>query len=520
MAATSSIKRQTGASAYESARTKLLRWGAIMAVIYLIYLVVFPLVPAISQSDHVLDIEMMLKDGMKWFAWLYVLGLGILFYAFWRVLKIVHEFSQADPESAKSLRAWVLGIGILCGVILIGLYPITALDVVLYVVRARLWALYGGSPMTALPAAFPQDPYISFAGEYANQPSPYGPVWELLAQIPVRLGILSMAGGVIAMKVISLISYAGMGILLGWHSRQETPRFGVSGATALTFFALNPLVLMEAIGNGHNDMLMLALLTLGLVLWQRENWMGATLALTLAVLIKATGLILMPLFGVAVLIAAPDWRERIRRALIMSVIFIVMVGISYRLTGPFPEVFQGAQRALFNRRGFAPSYFFYVVLHEAQPQNSAVALLPFKLAPILFVLYYAYLSIQLIRGKMTLLEAGFAAFFSQILLGDTFRIWYPLWLIPFAALNLNSRTLWMMLLFSVTAELSILSYYVLWRWVLRTWNWGLTGPLKQYWDYWTVTTVLTVPWTFGIPLIGPLLLKWKDKQHFGNSLWI
>jgi hypothetical protein len=183
-------------------------------------------------------------------------------------------------------------------------------------------------------------------------------------------------------------------------------------------------------------------------------------------------------------------------------------------------VFKGAQHALFGRRGYVPSYFFYVILHNAFPGKRDLALFPFQLAPALFVLYYIFLLVQLARRKMTLMEAGFAAFFSQILLGATFRIWYPLWLIPFAALNLSSRTFWQTFLFSITAELSILSYYILWRWIWHSWSWGLTGPLKDYWEYWTVMTIFTAPLTFGIPWLGTILRKWRDRQRFANSLWI
>src|SRR6266498_457679 len=262
MAFTTTAQSQTNATPYEAARTKLIRWCALMVVIYVVYVIFFPLIPTINRPGPALDIEMILRHGKQWFAPFYVLGLGGLFYAYWRELKIVHELSREDPEAAKSLRAWVLGIGVLCGIVLIGLYPITALDVALYVVRSRLWALYGGSPMIALPANFPQDPYIALAGEYNKEPSPYGPVWELIAQIPTRLGILNIASGIIAMKVISLISYIGMAVLIGWCSRQDAPNYEVTGLTAMTFFALNPMVLMQAIGNGHNDMLMLALMTL------------------------------------------------------------------------------------------------------------------------------------------------------------------------------------------------------------------------------------------------------------------
>jgi hypothetical protein len=119
-----------------------------------------------------------------------------------------------------------------------------------------------------------------------------------------------------------------------------------------------------------------------------------------------------------------------------------------------------------------------------------------------------------------LIQTGFLAYFSQLLLGTTFRIWYPIWLIPFAALGLTSLTYWRTFLFGLTAELSIFMYLIVWRWKLDSWDWGVNGPLKDYWKFWTVMTVITVPWVFGIPILGPLLKKWKDPQRFKNSLWI
>lgn len=507
-------------TSYETARAKVIAWGALMLAIYAIYVLVFPLTPTIHTADHILEIEQMLRQDRKWFAPLYVLGLGMLFYGFWRQLQIVHRLSNQDTRAANALRTWVLGIGILSGMLLLGLYPITALDVALYVVRARLWTFYGGSPMTAVPADFPQDPYIGLSGEYGNEVSPYGPVWELAAQVPIHLGLFDMASGILAMKVIALLAYIGMAVLVGWYARQDSPQSDVSGLTALTFFALNPLVLLQAIGNGHNDMLMLALITLGLVLWQREHWAWATFALTLAALVKITGLILLPLFAVVVLLAAPDWRTRILRGLVIAAIVVITSAIAYRLNGPFPEVFEGARHALLNRWGYTPAYALNVVAREIYPREGAIRATIGGWTRTLFALYFMYLLVSLARGKMNLIQAGFLAYFSQLLLGTTFRIWYPLWLIPFAALGLNSHTYWRTFLFGITAELSILVYLILWRWKLKEWEWGLHGPLQEYWKYWTITTLITVPWLFGIPVLGPLLLKWKDPQRFQNSLWI
>jgi hypothetical protein len=488
-----------------------------MFVIYAVYLIAFPLVPTIHRPGAMLDIELILRQGRQWFIFVYLLGLAAVFYAYWRMVRIVHAVSQEDPEAARSLRPWLLGIGILCGVLLLGLYPITAIDVAGYVVRARLWAVYGQSPLITVPAAFPHDPYLALTGEFSKTLSPYGPLWELLAQIPVRLGVLDIAGGIIAMKTIALVSYIGMAWLIGWPAQQDTSRYGVSGATALAFFALNPALQLEVMGNGHNDIVMLLFMTLGLVLWRRGRWAWATVALTAATLIKTPGAILLPLFGVAVLLAAETWRERIFRAVVMGAIFLGGTLIAYQALGPFPDVLRGALFATLDRRGFSPAYAASILVQLVSPGKASLVFRGFLY---LFITYYAYVLILLLRRKVTLIEAGFMAFFAQVLLSAVFRIWYPLWLLPFAALNLNSRTFWRTYLFSLTAELSILSYFVLWRWVLRPWNWAKTSPLARYWDYWTVMTLVTVPWTFGVPFLGDLIGRWRDRQRFEDSLWI
>ena len=353
----------------------------------------------------------------------------------------------------------------------------------------------------------PNEPYLAVAGEYARQVSPYGPLWEAVAQVPLRLGILSLGGGVIAMKVIALLSYAGMAAVIGWQARQDASGEGLSAASALTFFALNPLVLLEALGNGHNDMLMLALITLGLALWQRGRWAWASLALVAAALIKSTGAVVLPLFWMAVVAAAPDRRRRVLQGLGMAAIFAGVGLAAYRLMGPLPAILDGTLRATLDRRGYVLSYAFRMLFSVWYPGDVRMALLPVQVGNVLFGLIYLVLLVQLARRRLTLIAAGFAAMTTLLVLETTFRIWYPLWLLPFAALGLTSGRAWRTLLFGLTAELSIVSYYIVWRWYLAGWSWGLNGPLKAYWNFWMVMTLLTVPWVFGIPLLLPLVVK-------------
>ena len=502
--------------AYLNARKKLIFWGMVMAITYLAFVLVFPLVPYIYRDGKMLDLELILREGVRELVWVYVLGLGLLFFAFWRMMRTLHQFSKEFPETGRKLRKLILGIGILCGLILLGLYPITALDVAVYVVNARNWVLYGGNPLIVPPQAFPFDPYIRFAGEYIDKTSPYGPLWEVLARIPVQLGITGIAEGIVAMKAISLLAFAGMAILIGWYANQQNKGFAINEVTALAFFVLNPLVLLEAVGNGHNDMTMAAFVTLGLVLWQRGKWAWAAFALTLASLVKLPALIIIPLYGLSILMDAPTWKVRLLRGLGIGVITLGIFLVSYRLMGPFPDVFSGIVQS-FGRRSFSPAYATYVIVREISPALSRLVLPNTRYV---FLLGYVLIVIAFLRRKLTFIEAGFLAYFAMIYLSNAFRLWYPLWFIPFAALNLNSRTFWRTFLFSLTVEFSILSYYVLWRWVLRYWEWGLNGPLAAYWDYYKIMTPFTVLWEFSIPFLGDLVGWFRNKKKFLDELWI
>ena len=499
-------------------RRRLILIALGMLAIYVVYVIAFPLLPNIMPGRPAYDVESLMRP-FRWFAPIYVLGLFALFGLFWLALRTVHQAARAAPEAALKLRTLVLGSGGVFGAALIFLYPITALDVFLYVVMGRTWAVYGQSPLMVAPAAFPNDPITAYAGEFASAVSPYGPLWEIIVQIPMRLGATDIASGVIAMKVIALIAYLACGALIGWWALPEGKRYPVSRLVALTFWAWNPLVLMQGIGNGHNDVALVALIVLGLVLWQREHRLWAGFALTLAMLVKLTGAILIPIYGIALLRSEPTWRGRIRIGLIAIAMGLITAAAFYRLLGPFPDVFQGNAQVLFQRRGFAPASAVRMILREfLSPVWSEP--LARSAARDLFVVYYAYLLIRVWRGHSTLISAAYMAFFSQLMLGATFRIWYPMWLVPLAALHLTSRTGWRTLLFGLTAELSILSYFVLWRWVLRSWGWGTAGPLGPYWNYWTIMTVFTVPWTFGIPLVAPMIRKWRDRKRFVETLWI
>ena len=464
------------------ARSRLIRLAALTLAIYAIFVIAFPLGPNVLRDGGgpASDLEMLMRP-FRWFAPLYVLGVIALYVLFWRAMRLAVRLAKESPKEAMRLRGLALGAGIVCGLVLLWLYPISAIDVLGYVVRGRLWAVYGSSPLVTPPDAFPEDPYTGFAGEYADRLSPYGPIWEIAAQIPLRLGALGMVSGVIGMKLLVLAVYVACAVLIGWGNLWEETR--VRGHStplmALLFFAWNPLILMQGVGNGHNDLLMIAFMLLAVVLRQRGRWAGAILAATLAALVKLPGLFLVPIILIAILRDARTWQERALKGLGSTLIFVGAVLAAYSVAGPLPEVFGGIAREA-TARGYAPASAVRMVVREVIPRALG-ARLPSTMARNLFVVHYAYLILRLWNGRLEVAPAAFRAYFWLVFLAPAFHIWYPLWIIPFAALRLTSLTYWRTWLFGLTAELSIVNYFVVWRWLLGRWSWGLEGPLAPYW---------------------------------------
>lgn len=579
---------------------RLIGIGLVTQVIYAVYIIAFPLISNTLKGGPAGDLEILMR-GYRWFAPIYTIGIFLLYYLFWLAIQTVlrvssqlsvtssqkledeghaprtsaqpplgrHHASRLTPQTFKLL---ILAFGLLFGFTLIWLYPITANDLFRYVLRGRIWAVYGESPMLSPPNDFPNDPYIAFAGEFGEWVSGYGPLWEIIVQIPLRLlGSTDMVPGSVSLKLVVLLAYLVCAILIGWFAvplvnARPTAALGsastldptAASLVALTFFAWNPLILIQGPGNGHNDMVFMALMVLGIILWQRKLWWAATLALVLATLAKITGLLLLPLFAIVLFKSESTWQRRLPKLLGAALIVLVTTYIVYRALGPLAPVFQDAWQVLTTRldvvlnasptlktwwaagsawlgfaplnsdtppglgsmltarRGFAIASALRMVLREILPRAASEPIAR-NTASYIFVIFYLWLMVQLWRNKLTLITAGFLAYFSQLMLGATFRIWYPMWLIPLAALHLTPVTFWPTFLFSLTSELSIINYFVVWRWWLNNWTWGKTGPLSKYWNYWTIMHLLTIPWLFGIPLFGPILMRWRQRKVAQNT---
>jgi len=462
--------------------------GAASEAIYLAYALLYPLT-VYGHAGRPFDLEQ-LSRTRPWAAYIYALGLIALFAFFWAALRIA--------QRVRVPLRLIAAFGLLFGLTLVWLYPVTATDLFQYVLRARVRVVHGANPMTVTPDQFPDDPLLPFAGEWADNLPPYGPAWELLAEGIAWLGPHDAVSGALAYKVVALLAYLACLGLLWWGTNGDTH--------ALLFFAWNPLVLLEGLGNGHNDLLMLVWMALALLLWERRRmWAPAVVALTLAVLTKASAALLAPLLMVAILRGQRGWQRRMRILVGAGALALVLVLFAYLPFWPPWESLAGVLDEFSHRYTYTVAALLRMILREFIPNQLAMAI-PRTTGRVIFAVLYLWTLARVWRHRLCLAEAGFLAYFVYLLTSTSYRIWYPLWLVPLAALHLTPRTRSRTFLLCLTSELSILMFYLAWRW----WFNGQVFPKAN----WLTMHILTVPWQFGLPLLLPL---WQRRRWTANQ---
>jgi glycosyl transferase family 87 len=170
---------------------------------------------------------------------------------------------------------------------LVWMQPVTTTDLYGYVARGYLLVQLHLNPMTNPAYLLPGNLLVN------RPPAPYGPAWLLLC------GLFSMVAGnnlLLNMLLFKLFSLACLA-LSSWLLYRLAQRMEIGvPATVVMFFTWNPLVLFEAIGNGHNDIAMMTCVLAALLLTSYRHPRSALALLVFGALIKYTAALLIPLW--------------------------------------------------------------------------------------------------------------------------------------------------------------------------------------------------------------------------------
>jgi hypothetical protein len=302
-------------------------------------------------------------------------GIGVLLAAYlwgWRTVR-----------RGQAPRWLIWGGAIVYALTLLWLLPITA-DLFMYLVRAHMFTDLGANPLQIAPLTLLRDPLVSsYVINYEAHPTVYGPAWTLLSALGTT-GPYDVAGGLFYLKGLAVAAYLGCAWLVEQILRRVQPESVLEG---LYLFAWNPLVLLMAVGDGHNDVVMMALVLLAGWWLLRERWVLAFGALALSVWVKYVSVLLVPLFliyvwwrlaplgkrrlstmgqgvllsaGVSILVLAPFWYPGLIPGLIERLAHPVnssMPGLPQWMLGAGLALFVPIYGVILQRIGQRPSSF-------------------------------------------------------------------------------------------------------------------------------------------------------------------
>jgi hypothetical protein len=215
--------------------------------------------------------------------WICLAALGLLagiYFWGWRLVR-----------DGRAQRGIIWGFAGLFALTLFWLLPITS-DLFLYLSRAHLFTDLGANPLLDVPLDFRTPLLQAYLAGYASRTSVYGPSWLLMSALGT-LGSYDVAIGLSWLKGLAVAAYLGCAWLLERILWRLRPAAAMEG---LYLFTWNPLVLLMAVGDGHNDVVMMALALFAAWLLLYRQWVLAFGALALSLWIKYVSVIFLPFF--------------------------------------------------------------------------------------------------------------------------------------------------------------------------------------------------------------------------------
>lgn len=402
--------------------------------------------------------------------------------------------------SMRLARGWtfsnvwlpVIGVTIPLYVVFLLVYPATAIDVYIYAARSQLLTDWGLNPSVALPRdLWDIDPFVQYASwEWSDRPSPYGPLWNIVAAPATAIGDDSILRSVVTFKTMMAAAAAGIGWLIYDIGKRTQPALALSSMLAWLW---SPVVLWEGIANSHNDVLLVLLVVGALWCWHR-GYLGLVIPLLGAsALLKVVTVIAMPV-ALAAIVARTGWNKRLLTLAAQTAGW--SAGVLWIAFAPFYDL-RGVIEALNSQRGIWVTSPIVALDAMNSAWSWGLDLRPAfdRFATLLIVALTAGGTAVAWKRPSLLPRVIYEQLFWLLLLATSnLRPWYVIWLVGLAAV----LPMGMPLVRAVAWAVGALGSYVYTGWIQ---NW--TEPA------WLERIAINVTITLGPVTLVLLLSLWR-----------
>jgi alpha-1,6-mannosyltransferase len=323
-----------------------------------------------------------------------------------------------------------LGLSVVFHLAIVLLPLVISRDVYSYIAHGQIVSVHEANPYVQTPADFPSFLTRKLVGpKWVDTPSVYGPLFSHVAAVVTRttsrLDVL-----VDVFRVIAIAASLATTFLIGALVRRVRPD---RAAFAVAAFGLNPVVLFQSAGSGHNDLLVALAIAIAAWCVVDHRPLPAVAALTAGALIKATAF--LPLL---LLVVWVTWRrpaaDRLRTGVLHAgtalAIVVVVAAPFFQLEDPTLGMLE-----LSSHEGWlAPSRFFGRVLDAISGDTlGVVARAAFALGLVVAVAWLArVIARAAAAGRPTpeLLGGWGWSLLALTLLGPVLLPWYLAWSLP------------------------------------------------------------------------------------------
>lgn len=263
-------------------------------------------------------------------------GLVILLYAYWRIAFLL------SADSVSHLKR-IIFFGLAASLIATCVKSFDSNDLRAYISNGWAQARYATNPYVT-PAvrmpAYKSDQVLHY--DFADRSPPYGFLFTHMTRGVAALGQGNFDVTLGLFKTVSWLAYAGLGAAIYFASR----RFGAKRPDlSLYLFLLNPLILLQTLSNGHNDLLMALPMVLSFFALSFAHFELAMVLLVAGGLIKGLCLIAAPVLAIFTFKAGGA-----RRALTAVLAALATIGLlAWMYIGPGQNV-----DVMHIVRGYAP----------------------------------------------------------------------------------------------------------------------------------------------------------------------
>ena len=342
---------------------------------------------------------------------------------------------------------------------------LTSPDAVHLAADVRTFWLHGKLPLTsdAAPSKI-DDPVAREVRAFKDSPSGYGPVAYAIGGAPIPFVGDGLRANLFGQKVVAAVFLVVTAALGGLMAK----RIGGNPGLVTGLIGLNPLMLWQFPGDGHDDSLMAALGVGALLLVTRPGWRERSggLGLAIASVLSKFGLMLAsPVLGAY-------WFPRWRKHLAGLVVLIAVAAFVVFAFGLLPGVGTvGPASAI------AATTWWGVLADWMNAEGDTRSALVGASYALFFVLLAYIVAYHRLVDPQDLVTAFATAMFLFLFVcSPGYLPWYQIWYLPFAMISGRRWLVVTSIVFSVGAFLPILT--INWSGAIES-QMNITNPLNK-----------------------------------------